>query len=100
MAHNRDLFGRRLHALRKLDDALERGITVYHALKQFAEDALDLTIDQIVDVEFIEPVRALQLPGAGSADHDLRPIFFDDGMRDDLQEFSSVDGNQVLAGDL
>ena len=59
MAHNRNLFDRRLRLLRELDDARQRRVAFDDALEQFAEDALDLAVNQIINLELVEPVRFL-----------------------------------------
>jgi len=37
-------------------------------------------IDQVVNLELVKPVCLFQLPGAGSADDDLRFVFLNDRM--------------------
>src|ERR1041384_2034938 len=74
MAHDRNLFDRRLRVLRELDDARQAGIAFDDAPEQIAKDALDLAVDQIVDLEFVEPISLFQLPRAGAADDDRRSV--------------------------
>ena len=81
---DRNLFDSRLHALRHFDDSFERWIAGHHALEQIAEDALDLAVDQVIDVEFIQPLGALKLPGAGTTDDDFWSILLDYRVRDDF----------------
>ena len=100
MLHHGNLFDRRLHFLRHLDDPLERWIAGHHALEEIAEYAFNLAIDQIIDVELIQAVSAFQLPGAGAADDDFRSVFLNNRMLYNFQEFSRVYRNQVLSGDL
>src|SRR5712691_2896293 len=99
MLHHGNLFDRRLHFLRHLDDPLERRIAGHHSFEEIAKYALDLAVDQIVDFEFVETVGTLQLPRSRTTDDDLRLELRDDGMRNDLEKLSRVNGNQVLAGD-
>src|SRR3954471_9954660 len=100
MTDDWNLFYGRLHRLRHFDDAFERRIAGHDALEQLAEGALDLAIDQVIDVEFIQTLRALELPCARAADHNLRPVFFDYRMFYDLEKLSRVQRNEVLAGNL
>ena len=100
MLDHGNLFDRRLHFLGHLDDPLERWIAGHHALEEIAEDSFDLAIDQIIDVELIKAVSALQLPGAGAADDDFRSVFINNWMLYNLQEFGRVYRNQILSGDL
>src|SRR5262249_8240085 len=100
MLHDRDLFNRRLHALGNLDDALEGRITGHHAPEEIAENFFNLAVNQVIDIEFVQTLSALQLPGPGAADDNLRPVFRDHGMLNDLQKFRGVQWNEVLAGNL
>ena len=100
MTDDRNFFDRRLHLFRNFDDSRQRRIALHDALEEIAEDAFDLAVDQIVDLELVQPVRLFQLPGARTAHHDLRSIFFDHRMRDDLDELVRVKRHQVFAEDL
>src|SRR6266576_5942581 len=90
----------RLHALGNLDYALESWVTGHHAFEKIAEDPFDLAVDQIIDLEFVQAFGPLQLPGAGSANDYLRPVFRDDWMLNDLQKLGRVYGDKILARDL
>jgi len=38
----------------------------HHALEKIAKDALDLAVDQVIDIELVEAFGALKLPRAGT----------------------------------
>src|SRR5712691_2232894 len=99
MLHYGNLFDRRLHFLRHLDDPLECRIAGHHSFEEVAKHALDLPVYQVIDLELIEAVRALKLPSAGTADDDLRLELSDDWMCDDLEKLGGVERHQILAGD-
>src|SRR2546421_6005098 len=98
MAHDWNLFDRRLRVLREFDDARQTGVALDDALEEFAEDALDLAVNQIVNLELVEPGRFFQLPRAGAADDDLRFVLKDRRMRDDAYELVRVQRHQALPG--
>src|SRR6185436_6127525 len=97
MTNNRNLFNRRLHIFWNLDDSRQLRIARHDACEEIVENALDLAIDQVVDLKLIKPVCLLQLPGAGPAYNNLRLIFLDNRMGDDLEKLSGVKRHQVLA---
>ena len=100
MLYDRNLFDGRLHFLGDLDDPFERRVAGHDALEEFAEDPFDFAVDQIIDVEFVQTLGAFQLPGAGSANYDLGPVFRDDRVLNDFQKFGGVYGDEVFAGNL
>ena len=100
MSHDRNLFHRRLHRFRHFDNSFERRIGGHDPLEQIAEDAFYFAVDQIIDIEFIQAFGAFELPCAGTANHDLRPVFCDNRMFDDFEKLGGVQRNQVLAGNL
>ncbi len=89
-----------LHALGHFDNSLKRRITGHHSFEEIAEDSLNLAIDQVIDVKFVETVCPFELPRPRPADDDLRLEPFDDWMGNYLKELGRVNGNQVFAGDL
>lgn len=46
------------------------------SLVQITKDPFDFAVDQGIDLEFIEAVRLLELPGAGTANNNFRPGIF------------------------
>ena len=100
MLYDRNFFDGRLHALGNFDYPFERRIAGHHPFEKIAEDPFDLAVDQIIDLEFVQTVCALQLPRTWSADNNLRLVLCYYRMRDDLEKLGGVDGNQVLTGDL
>jgi len=97
MTDNRNLFNRGLHVFGNLDDSRQLRIARHDACEEIVENAFDLTIDQVVDLKLIKPVSLLQLPGAGPAYNNLRLIFLDNRMGDDLEKLSGVKRHQVFA---
>src|SRR5258706_15264093 len=69
----------------------------HNAPEDIVENALDLTVDQVVDLKLIKAVCLLQLPGAWPTHNDLRLIFFDDRMSNDFEKLGSVKRHQVFA---
>src|SRR5437660_238775 len=100
MPHDGNLFDRRLHLLWHFYDSLERRIAGHHSFKEIAKYALDFSVNQIVDPEFVETVGTLQLPCSRTTNHNLRLELRDDRMCNNLEKLSRIDGDQVLAGDL
>src|SRR5262245_61755750 len=98
MSDNRDLLDRRLHVLRDLDYPGQGWIAVDDASKQIREHALDLAVNQVINVEFVEAVSLLQLPCAWTTNDNCRPELPDYGMRDDLDELVRIYRHQVFAG--
>ena len=84
MPDHGDFFDGRLHTLGHFDDALERGIAGHHSFEEIAEDAFNLAIDQVIDVEFVQTICPFQLPRSRTADDYLRLEFLDRRMGDDL----------------
>src|SRR5258705_13965648 len=97
MTENRNLFNRGRHLFGDLDDSRQLRIARHDACEEIVENAFDLTIDQVVDLKLIKPVCLLQLPGTGPAYNNLRLIFPDNRMGDDLEKLSGVKRHQVLA---
>src|SRR5882724_583168 len=96
----RNLFYGGLHFFRKFDDAWQAWIAGKDASKQVVEDSFNFAIDQVVNLELVKPVCLFQLPGAGSADDDLRFVFLNDRMGDDANELMRIYRHQVFSGQL
>ena len=97
MTNNRNLFNRRLHLFGNLDDSRQLRIARHDAPEEIVENAFDLAIDQVVDLKLLKAVCLLQLPGAGPTYNNLRLIFLDNRMGDDLEKLSGVKRHQVFA---
>src|SRR5882762_1344128 len=100
MANNRNLFDSCLHVFRNLDDSRQRWIAPHDPAEDVIENALDLSVDQIVDFELVKTVSLFQLPGAWATYNNLWLIFPDYRVGDNLKELMRVEGGQVFAEDL
>jgi hypothetical protein len=96
MLNDRNLLNGRLHFFRDLNNARQARIALNDAAEKLSKDLLDLSINQVVDLEFVEPVRFFELPGARSADNDLWFVLLDDGMGNDANELMRIDRHQVF----
>jgi hypothetical protein len=99
MPDDRNLFDRRLHVFRNFDDAWQCRVARQDSSKQLGKDALDLAIDQVVDLEFVEPVCLFELPRARTTNDDARLKLLDHRMFHDPDELVRVHGHQVFAGE-
>src|SRR6266498_5766887 len=97
MTDDRNLFNCCLHLLGDLDNSWQRWVALHDATEEIVENALDLAIDQVVDLKLVEPVCLFQLPNAGTANNNLWTIFPDCRMGDDFQELMRIKWSQVLA---
>jgi len=89
----------RLHVFRNLNNSRQCRVTRENSSKEILKHSLDLTIDQVIDFEFVEPVCLRELPSAWTTDDDARLKFLDHRMRHDPDELMSIHGHQVLAGE-
>ena len=60
------------------------------AAEEVAEDALDLPVYQVRDVELVKAVGLLKLPRAWASDDDLRFVFFQDRVLNDFEKLRCV----------
>src|ERR1043165_8515224 len=97
MPHDRDFLDGRLFFFWVFYDPLDGRTARHDPLKKIRPNALDLAVDQIIDIKVIQPSRLLQLPRAWTSDHDLWPVLPEDRVLDDLHELGGVYGHQVLA---
>src|SRR6266536_1394807 len=97
MTDNRNLFNRCLHLFRDLDNSWQGWVALHNTIEEIVEDALDLAIDQVVNLKLVQTICLFQLPGARATNNNLWSILPDYRMGDDLQEFMRIKWSQVLA---
>src|SRR5205807_3625120 len=90
MTYHGNLLHGRLHMLRNLDDLRQLRIAGHDSLEEIAEGKFNLAIDQVIDIEFVDPVGFFQLPCSGTAHDNLRLVLLDDRMRDNAYELRRV----------
>src|SRR5258705_11809368 len=100
MPHDRNLLDSRLHVFGNLDYSRQLRIARHNAREDIVENALDLTVDQVVDLKLIKAVCLLQLRGAWPTHNDLRLIFFDDRLSHDFEKLGSVKRDEVFAEEI
>src|SRR6266498_1744949 len=65
MTDNRNLFNRCLHLFRDLDNSWQGWVALHNTIEEIVEDALDLAIDQVVNLKLVQTIclSSCQAPG-------------------------------------